>query len=132
MRRTEAHFRTKAVKPFLTSFFPFIPISGSILYMFLSDSKLNVFNSCILKINPTVVFIIFFQVYIEVLNENDNVPLSEKTVYYPTIPEESPEGRSVLQIHATDEDKDPNQKITYKIISGNPEGFFSINSATGR
>lgn len=73
-----------------------------------------------------------FQVYIEVLNENDNIPLSEKAVYYPTIPEESPEGRSVLQIHATDEDKDPNQKITYKIISGNPEGFFSINSATGR
>lgn len=72
------------------------------------------------------------QVYIEVLNENDNVPLSEQAVYYPTIPEESPEGRSVLQIRATDEDKDPNQKITYQIISGNPEGFFSINSATGK
>lgn len=79
-----------------------------------------------------MVSLLLFQVYIEVLNENDNVPLSEKAVYYPTIPEESPEGRSVLQIQATDEDKDPNQKITYKIISGNPEGFFSINSATGR
>lgn len=73
-----------------------------------------------------------FQVFIEVLNENDNVPLSEKAVYYPTVPEESPEGRSVLQIRASDEDKDPNQKITYQIISGNPEGFFSINSVTGK
>lgn len=73
-----------------------------------------------------------FQVYIEVLNENDNVPLSDEAVYYPSIPEESPEGRSVLQIHATDNDKDPNQQITYKIISGNPEGFFTINSATGK
>ncbi|XP_056644010.1 fat-like cadherin-related tumor suppressor homolog isoform X1 [Diorhabda sublineata] len=71
------------------------------------------------------------EVYIEVLNENDNVPLSEEAVYYPNIPEESPEGTTVLQIRATDRDKDPNQKITYKITSGNPEGFFVINSSEG-
>lgn len=70
--------------------------------------------------------------YIEVLNENDNVPLSEQAVYYPNIPEESPEGTTVLQIRATDRDKDPHQKITYKISSGNPEGFFAINSSTGK
>ncbi|CAG9865049.1 unnamed protein product [Phyllotreta striolata] len=71
------------------------------------------------------------KVYIEVLNENDNVPLSEEAVYYPNIPEESPEGTTVLQIRAADRDKDPHQKITYKISSGNPEGFFAINSSTG-
>lgn len=72
------------------------------------------------------------QVYIEILNENDNVPLSEEAVYYPSIREESPAGTEVLRIIATDRDKDPNQEITYKINSGNPEGFFAINSTTGK
>jgi protocadherin Fat 1/2/3 len=70
-------------------------------------------------------------VYVEVLNENDNVPLSDDAVYYPTILEDSPSGSSVLQIRASDKDKDPNQKITYRITSGSPERFFSINSTTG-
>ncbi|KAH1012516.1 hypothetical protein HUJ05_011662 [Dendroctonus ponderosae] len=70
-------------------------------------------------------------IYIEVLNENDNVPLSELPVYYPVIQEDSPAGKTVLQIKATDRDKDPNQKISYKIAAGNPEGFFTINSHTG-
>lgn len=73
-----------------------------------------------------------FQVYIEILNENDNVPLSEEAVYYPSIEEESPTGTEVLRIKATDKDKDSNQEITYKINSGNPEGFFAINSTTGK
>jgi protocadherin Fat 1/2/3 len=71
------------------------------------------------------------EVYVEVLNENDNVPLSDDAVYYPTILEDSPSGSSVLQIRASDKDKDPNQKITYRITSGSPERFFSINSTTG-
>ncbi|XP_019772654.2 fat-like cadherin-related tumor suppressor homolog isoform X8 [Dendroctonus ponderosae] len=71
------------------------------------------------------------EIYIEVLNENDNVPLSELPVYYPVIQEDSPAGKTVLQIKATDRDKDPNQKISYKIAAGNPEGFFTINSHTG-
>lgn len=66
------------------------------------------------------------------LNENDNVPLTDEAVYYPSIQEDSPLGQTVIQIHASDRDKDPDQKITYKIISGNPEGFFAINSYTGR
>lgn len=72
-----------------------------------------------------------FQVYIEILNENDNVPLSEEAVYYSIIQEESPAGTEVLRIWATDKDKDANQEITYRINSGNPEGFFAINSTTG-
>lgn len=81
-----------------------------------------------------LIYLIFilFQIYVEVINENDNVPLTDEAVYYPSIPEDSPLGETVIQIHATDRDKDPNQKITYKIISGNPEGFFAINPLTGK
>uniref|UniRef100_A0A1Y1MVJ3 Fat-like cadherin-related tumor suppressor homolog n=1 Tax=Photinus pyralis TaxID=7054 RepID=A0A1Y1MVJ3_PHOPY len=71
------------------------------------------------------------EVYIEVLNENDNVPLSDEAVYYPTIPEDAPAGTVVIQINATDNDADPTQKISYKISAGNVPVSFAINSSTG-
>ncbi|KAL1490534.1 hypothetical protein ABEB36_013210 [Hypothenemus hampei] len=71
------------------------------------------------------------EIYIEVINENDNAPLSERPVYYPIIQEDSPAGTIVLQIKATDRDRDPGQEIFYNITTGNPEGFFTINSTTG-
>lgn len=73
----------------------------------------------------------FVQVYVEVLDENDNTPLTEVPVYYPSVPENSPAGVSVLQIRAFDRDVSP-QQFTFSITSGNPEGYFLINSTTGK
>nr|XP_031838717.1 fat-like cadherin-related tumor suppressor homolog isoform X2 [Nomia melanderi] len=70
------------------------------------------------------------QVYVEVLDENDNTPLTEAAVYYPSVPENSPAGVNVLQIRAFDRDVSP-QQFTFSITSGNPEGYFLINSTTG-
>lgn len=72
------------------------------------------------------------QVYISVLNENDNVPLTQSAVYYPSVPESSPSGVKVIQLVAEDRDDDPEQRLTYRITSGNPEGFFAINSTSGK
>lgn len=71
------------------------------------------------------------QVYIEIENENDNVPLTAQPVYYPSVPENSPAGTRIIQLDATDDDRDPDQRISYRLISGNPEGFFAINTTTG-
>lgn len=71
------------------------------------------------------------QVYVEVLDENDNTPLTELPVYYPSVPENSPAGVSVLQIRAFDRDVSP-QQFVFSITSGNPEGYFLINSTTGK
>ncbi|XP_055629291.1 fat-like cadherin-related tumor suppressor homolog isoform X3 [Toxorhynchites rutilus septentrionalis] len=71
------------------------------------------------------------QVFIQVQNENDNVPLTEDAVYYPSVPESSPNGVKVLQLIAEDRDIDPLQQISYRITSGNPEGYFAINSSSG-
>ncbi|XP_058123843.1 fat-like cadherin-related tumor suppressor homolog [Anopheles ziemanni] len=71
------------------------------------------------------------QVFIEVLNENDNVPLTQDAVYYPSVPESSPAGVKVLQLVAEDRDIDLYQQISYRITSGNPEGYFAINSSSG-
>lgn len=59
------------------------------------------------------------------------MPLTEQPVYYPSCLENSPPGTKIIQLNATDDDKDPDQKISYRLISGNPEGFFSINTTTG-
>lgn len=64
-------------------------------------------------------------------NVNDNVPMTAKPVYYPRIPEGSAAGTRIMKLDATDDDNDDDVVITYKIISGNPEGFFEITS-TGK
>lgn len=69
--------------------------------------------------------------YVEVLDKNDNTPLTEVPVYYPSVLENSPAGVSVLQIRAFDRDVSP-QRFTFSITSGNPEGYFLINSTTGK
>jgi hypothetical protein len=48
------------------------------------------------------------------------------------VPENSPSGTRIIQLEATDDDIDSEQKISYKLISGNPEGFFAINATTGK
>ncbi|XP_034945358.1 fat-like cadherin-related tumor suppressor homolog isoform X2 [Chelonus insularis] len=70
------------------------------------------------------------QLYVQILDENDNTPLTELPVYYPSIMENSPAGVSVLQIKAFDSDVSP-QELTFTITSGNPEGYFLINTTTG-
>ncbi|XP_053598514.1 fat-like cadherin-related tumor suppressor homolog isoform X2 [Microplitis demolitor] len=70
------------------------------------------------------------QMYVQVLDENDNTPLTQLPVYYPSIPENSPAGVSVVQIKAFDGDISP-QEFSFSITSGNPEGYFLINSTTG-
>ncbi|XP_061389779.1 fat-like cadherin-related tumor suppressor homolog [Musca vetustissima] len=71
------------------------------------------------------------QVYIEVEDVNDNVPITTQPVYYPYILEGSNAHSLIIKLNATDDDVDKTTKITYKIVSGNPEGFFEINKSTG-
>ncbi|XP_015586979.1 fat-like cadherin-related tumor suppressor homolog isoform X2 [Cephus cinctus] len=70
------------------------------------------------------------QIYVEILDENDNTPLTELPVYYPSVPENSSSGLSVVQIRAFDRDV-TSQEVVFSITSGNPEGYFLINSTTG-
>ncbi|XP_006128510.2 protocadherin Fat 1 isoform X2 [Pelodiscus sinensis] len=73
----------------------------------------------------------FIDIYIEVGDVNDNAPQTTEPVYYPEVIENSPKDVSVIQIEAFDPDSSSSEKLTYKITSGNPQGFFSINLKTG-
>ncbi|GFX16357.1 protocadherin Fat 1 [Trichonephila clavipes] len=71
-------------------------------------------------------------VYVEVEDENDNIPLTFEPVYYSNIPENSPEGTTVVKMEAFDLDVNPDQRISYRVIAGDPQGYFSLDSATGK
>uniref|UniRef100_A0A5F8H1R8 Protocadherin Fat 3 n=1 Tax=Monodelphis domestica TaxID=13616 RepID=A0A5F8H1R8_MONDO len=71
------------------------------------------------------------EVYIEIEDVNDNAPLTSEPIYYPVVMENSPKDISVIQIQAEDPDSSSNEKLTYRITSGNPQNFFVINIKTG-
>ncbi|XP_069056290.1 protocadherin Fat 1 isoform X2 [Pleurodeles waltl] len=73
----------------------------------------------------------FVEIYIEVEDINDNAPRTTEPVYFPEVMENTPKDVSVVRIEAFDPDSSSNDKLTYKISSGNPQGFFAINSKTG-
>lgn len=72
------------------------------------------------------------EVYIEIEDVNDNAPLTSEPIYYPVVMENSPKDVSVIQIQAEDPDSSSNEKLTYRITSGNPQNFFAINTKTGK
>lgn len=74
----------------------------------------------------------FVEVFIEVQDVNDNAPQTSEPVYYPSVMENSPKDVSIIQINALDPDAKASDKLTYKITSGNPQGFFAINAKTGK
>ncbi|KAM3616889.1 uncharacterized protein V6R79_025517 [Siganus canaliculatus] len=74
------------------------------------------------------------EVFIQVEDVNDNAPLTSEPVYRPSVPENSPRDVSVVQIQAQDPDVAPTattERLSYRIISGNPQNFFTINTRTG-
>uniref|UniRef100_A0A8C7DLN5 FAT atypical cadherin 1 n=1 Tax=Oncorhynchus kisutch TaxID=8019 RepID=A0A8C7DLN5_ONCKI len=73
----------------------------------------------------------FMEVYIEVEDVNDNAPQTSEPVYYPEVMENSPKDVSVIQVEAVDPDSGNSDQFDYKITSGNPQGFFSIDHQTG-
>lgn len=74
----------------------------------------------------------FVEVYIEVQDVNDNAPQTSEPVYYPSVMENSPKDVSIIQINAIDPDTKASDKLSYRITSGNPQGFFAMNTRTGR
>ncbi|KAG5282663.1 hypothetical protein AALO_G00058490 [Alosa alosa] len=70
-------------------------------------------------------------VYINVLDENDNVPQFSKKRYVVPVREDVRPHTEILRVSASDEDKDANAAVHYNIISGNSRGQFAIDSVTG-
>jgi protocadherin Fat 1/2/3 len=73
------------------------------------------------------------EVYIEVKDTNDHIPMTFDPVYYGTVPENVNEkGLFVTQVQAYDLDKNLNQTLTYEITRYDPLNFFKIDKYTGK
>ncbi|XP_038141914.1 protocadherin Fat 3a isoform X2 [Cyprinodon tularosa] len=74
------------------------------------------------------------EVFIEVEDVNDNAPLTSESLFRCSVPENSPRDVFVIQIHAQDPDVSPPSsadQLSFRIVSGNPQNFFTINFHTG-
>ncbi|KAF7662652.1 hypothetical protein LDENG_00230690 [Lucifuga dentata] len=69
-------------------------------------------------------------VEVKVLDANDNSPVCEKSLYAESVPEDSPAGRLILQVSATDADIRSNAQISYELQGAGSE-LFTIDSDTG-
>lgn len=74
----------------------------------------------------------YVEIYIEVQDVNDNAPQTSEPVYYPSVMENSPKDVSIIQINAIDPDTKASDRLSYRITSGNPQGFFAVHPKTGK
>uniref|UniRef100_A0A8C5W6C9 Cadherin-23 n=1 Tax=Leptobrachium leishanense TaxID=445787 RepID=A0A8C5W6C9_9ANUR len=70
-------------------------------------------------------------VFVTVLDVNDNRPIFLKSSYEASVPESLPASSSIVQLEATDDDEGENGRVWYRIISGNSQNNFRIDSSTG-
>ncbi|XP_010132124.1 PREDICTED: protocadherin Fat 4-like [Buceros rhinoceros silvestris] len=70
-------------------------------------------------------------VTVTVEDVNEEGPLFDQPSYYRILPDNSTAGTLVVDINASDESKGYDEGIFYNISGGNPDGLFSLSSATG-
>ena len=70
-------------------------------------------------------------VFIEVVDLNDNPPIFDSTLYRVSIPENSILNSLVFKANATDADATSNSALRYSILGGNLRSVFSIDEAFG-
>ncbi|XP_027714227.1 cadherin-23 isoform X5 [Vombatus ursinus] len=70
-------------------------------------------------------------VYVTVLDVNDNRPIFLQSSYESSVPEDIPEGSSIVQLMATDADEGDNGRVWYRILHGNQGNNFRIHVSSG-
>ncbi|KAL2077818.1 hypothetical protein ACEWY4_027322 [Coilia grayii] len=78
----------------------------------------------------TVPLVSWTEVYLEVLDINDNPPKLSQPIYFALIQENQPPDQSVLQVSATDVDRSSENKLTYQILDSQ-RTYFTIDATTG-
>ena len=96
------------------------------------ESKSNYWLTVYAQDHGSVPLFSKLEIFIEVLNINDNIPLTLFPVYFPSVPENSKPSTPIVTLEAFDGDWDPEQKLVFEITSGDPQSLFTINSITGQ
>ncbi|XP_046509159.1 cadherin-23 isoform X3 [Equus quagga] len=70
-------------------------------------------------------------VFITILDVNDNRPIFLQSSYEASVPEDIPEGHSIVQLKATDADEGEFGRVWYRILQGNHGNNFRIHVSSG-
>ncbi|XP_062957725.1 cadherin-23 isoform X1 [Cynocephalus volans] len=70
-------------------------------------------------------------VFVTVLDVNDNRPIFLQSSYEANVPENIPEGHSIVQLKATDADEGEFGRVWYRILHGNHGNSFRIHVSNG-
>ncbi|XP_040341225.1 cadherin-23 isoform X3 [Herpailurus yagouaroundi] len=70
-------------------------------------------------------------VFVTVLDVNDNRPIFLQSSYEASVPEDIPEGHSIVQLKATDADEGEFGRVWYRILHGNHGNNFRIHVGNG-
>ncbi|XP_073342592.1 protocadherin alpha-3-like [Pagrus major] len=74
------------------------------------------------------------EIFIDVLDVNDNMPVFSKDTYSAVLQENAPVGTTVIQVNATDLDDGTNGEVVYSFgsdVKGKIRELFDIDSVTG-
>ncbi|KAL2077308.1 hypothetical protein ACEWY4_026812 [Coilia grayii] len=73
------------------------------------------------------------QIYISVLDANDNAPICSQRIYKSSVLENAPKGTDLTTVQASDADEGLNGKVTYTLSKPAAEvnGLFAIDDTTG-
>ncbi|XP_006170164.1 cadherin-23 isoform X1 [Tupaia chinensis] len=69
--------------------------------------------------------------FVTVLDVNDNRPIFLQSSYEASVPEDIPEGHSIVQLKATDADEGEFGRVWYRILHGNHGNNFRIHVSNG-
>ncbi|XP_031203852.1 cadherin-23 isoform X3 [Mastomys coucha] len=70
-------------------------------------------------------------VFVTVLDVNDNRPIFLQSSYEASVPEDIPEGHSIVQLKATDADEGEFGRVWYRILHGNHGNNFRLHISSG-
>ena len=79
----------------------------------------------------TMTWTLYLQVFIEVVDVNDHVPLTVEPIYWASVAENSAPKTAVVRIDAVDADRNANQTLRFALKAGNPQSLFDIDPKTG-
>ena len=69
--------------------------------------------------------------FVSIMDENDNPPIFNDTVYFGNVTEHAPGGSAILTVTATDADSGDNGRIVFSIVSGNFFNLLAIDTVGG-
>ena len=71
-----------------------------------------------------------YQLFIDILDDNDNPPIFDKSIYYVDIQENNLINATLIHVYANDSDQNDNGYVTYELNDINND-YVSIDSETG-